>query len=422
MTNEDKIVEYIKNNGADIGIEMGFTKLTPLHSEWISQAVFATKDWKIYAHRGSYKSTAVDIVGIALKMILFPNMNGRFFRKTDDKVKEVIRGISSALKSDIAKWISKELWGTPVMLTVDNTMGLSTNLYCKPGGAMQLTGHGFKTPITSAHADWILTDDISDLSDKLFKKERENTKTMYQELRNIINRDPWCCIGNTGTSWAKDDVEILMPEGKKITCYDSGLLTSDEITELKTQMTPQLFAANYELRHISGDQQLFSEPQMIDSLDQLYDGVGHLDAAYGGGDTTALTILNKRPDNSLVGYGKVYDKSVMLCINDIAEVFRKYRVKTIYCESNADKGYLARDLGNMGFNVISYHESQNKGSKIGTYGLKAWRKTKWVNETDINYLGQIVDYQEGVGLDDCPDSYSSLCRQIESGQAERIWI
>lgn len=421
-SNADKIIQYIKENGHKIGHEMGFTKLTPLHDDWIRQAVFATEDFKIYACRGSMKTSAIDIVGIALRMILYPNMNGRFFRKTDEKVKEVIRGISGALKTDIAKWISKELWGVPVILNIDNTTELTTNLYCKIGGAMQLTGHGFKTPITSAHADYIFVDDIVDLSDRLFKKERENTKTMYQELRNIINRDPWCFIGNTGTCWAKDDAEILMPDGKKVDCYNCGLFTDEEILKLKSQMTPSLFAANYELKHIASDQQLFSDPQMTDSTEQVYDGIGHIDAAYGGGDTTAVTILNKRPDKSLVGYGKVYDRSVMLCINDIAEVFRKYRVKTIYCESNADKGYLARDLGNMGFNVLTYHEKQNKDSKISTHGLKSWRNTKWINETDINYLAQIVDYQEGSGLDDCPDSYSSLCRQLDSGQAERIWL
>jgi hypothetical protein len=261
-----------------------------------------------------------------------------------------------------------------------------------------------------------------DLSDRLYKKERENTKTMFQELQNIINRDPWCFIGNTGTSWEKNDVEILMPVGQKINCYQSGLITPEEIADLKTKMTPSLFAANYELKHIASDQQIFGEPQTEQDSNLIRDGVAQIDAAYGGGDTTALTVLNKRPDGSMIGYGKVYEKSVMLCIADIVEILRKYRVKNIWCEDNADKGYLARDLRNFGFNVYTYHESQNKDSKITTHGLMGWKKTKWIQDTDNNYLIQIVDYQAGVGLDDAPDSFASMCRQLEKGKAEIIYI
>lgn len=410
MKRED-VLQFIKLHGAKIGNLAGWTKLKDEpHSKWIAKCVFAKEDWQITASRGSMKTSSVDMVGAGLRMILYPNQNGIIFRKTDSKIKEVITGITKFLESDIAHWIGMQIWGQDYDFVIKNADQVQISYYCRAGGAVQLVGKGFMKPITGAHADWILTDDISDLSDYESPAEREKTKLNFLELKNIINRDG--VMGHTNTPWAVDDVRILMPEPILYDCYN--FMTAEEIAQKKKEFEtrPDLFAMNYELKFIPSESQLFGDPVMLDDDLQVYDGIAHIDCAYGGGDTTALTILNKRPDDSIVGFGSVWHKSIMLCMPEIVDLLTKYRIKTILAENNADKGYVARDFSELGFQVIPYHEKQNKDAKITTHGLVGWKKTRWIPDTDKMYLAQIVNYQKNVGNDDCADSFASLCRYL----------
>ena len=60
-------------------------------------------------------------------------------------------------------------------------------------------------------------------------------------------------------------------------------------------MSPALFAANYELRHLPAEDALFpARPDRAADAAPLADGIAHLDASYGGGDGTALTLANCR--------------------------------------------------------------------------------------------------------------------------------
>jgi hypothetical protein len=409
MTN-DQILEFIYNHGAEIGREMGFEKLRDYpHNDWIRHSVFGS-DWQLKAHRGSFKTTAVDIVGASIRVILNPRQNFLVFRKTEDKIKEVINGIKKNFRTDIAKYIAKKVWNENLFLIEDSATKITTNLFDKPGGMSQLAGHGFKTPITSAHADVIYTDDITDLSDRLYKPERERTCLYYQELQNI--RNPGGVLINTGTSWHRDDASKLMPAPEIVDYKNSGLLTEEDIKKLRLSMTASLFAANYELQYISDEAAIFKNPQHCDNDNEIFDGFGHIDCAYGGEDYTALTIIKKKTDGSYIGYGKIWHASVLKVIGAIAALCEKKRVGTVYLEDNGDKGLVARDLNALGVRATTYHESQNKDAKITTHGLKGWAKTKWTPDTDINYLEQICDYQEGIAPDDAPDSFASLCRKL----------
>jgi hypothetical protein len=122
------------------------------------------------------------------------------------------------------------------------------------------------------------------------------------ELQNIRNRGGR--IINCGTPWHKDDAFTLMPNIKRYTCHDTGLILPDELKALRDSMTPSLFAANYELQHIAAENALFStSPQYGKDETKLYNGIAHIDAAYGGEDGTALT-LGRRDGDTLYMYGK----------------------------------------------------------------------------------------------------------------------
>ena len=60
-----------------------------MHGEWIREMINGTEDYTLQAHRGSYKFSCL-AVAIALLMILRPNRNIIFLRKTDNDVAEML--------------------------------------------------------------------------------------------------------------------------------------------------------------------------------------------------------------------------------------------------------------------------------------------------------------------------------------------
>lgn len=408
-TNAEKYLDLLYEEPYKIGQWSGFTDLTPLNNEWIRDMLYATDDETILAHRGSYKTTCLSIA-IALHMVLFPLKNIIFLRKTDDDVKEVVKQVANMLKSDLLNYFVKQIYGVDLLLVEETAYSITTSLAKCTKGASQLLGCGIKTSITGKHADLVITDDIVNLRDRVSRAERELIKTSYMELQNIKNRGGR--IFNTGTPWHKDDAITTMPNKKIYTCYETGLIDRATLEGIRQSMTPSLFAANYELKHIADEQALFSNPVFFNNMELLYDGIAHIDAGYGGEDSTAFTIAC-RHDGITYMFGKKWRKHVNDCLDEIKAYYDMYRVGTVYCERNADKGYLCDELIKRQFIADDYHESTNKFIKISTYLRREWANVKWAEDTDPEYINEILDYTEQAEHDDAPDSAASILRELE---------
>ena len=176
-------------------------------------------------------------------------------------------------------------------------------------------------------------------------------------------------------------------------------------------MTASLFAANYELKHIADEDALFTNPNFTDKTETIYNGICHIDAAYGGGDGTALTIA-KKTDKGFVLFGKRWNKHVDDCLNEIDMLIEKYRGGSISCEKNADKGYLAKELRRRKHVVNEYQETTNKFIKISTHLRSNWGKIEFLEDTDPEYINEILDYTEDAEHDDAPDSAASILRKL----------
>lgn len=213
-------------------------------------------------------------------------------------------------------------------------------------------GQGIGGSLTGKHADVIFTDDIVNLSDRISPPEREHTRAIYQELQNI--RNPGGRLINTGTPWHPEDAISLMPNVQRYDCYTTGLLSDRQLDSLRASMAPSLFAANYELRHIAREGTLLrTPPQFFEDRMLLRDGVAHVDAAYGGSDSTALTIARKQGDEILM-LGKMWHAHVDEVLPQIATLCEACMAGPVFCETNADKGYLARSLRSLGMPVRPY--------------------------------------------------------------------
>lgn len=412
MNSEKKaVLDLLWNEPYKIGHWVGFKDLTTLHNEWLRSFLYAENDQTLLAHRGSYKTTDLSLF-LALHTITRPNENVMFFRKTDDDVTEVLTQTQKMLKSGVLRKIVRVLYETDLTLLKENTTEIHTNLCTSAKGVSQVVGLGIGTSITGKHADIVVTDDIVNLKDRISKAEREKTKIQYMELRNICNRGGRFI--NTGTPWHKEDAISIMPNVKKYDCYSTGLITREKLEELRQSMSDSLFAANYELKHIADKDAMFKNPKFTSDNTLIYGGMAHIDAAYDGADGTAYTIFKEQKDGSLIGFGKRWDRHVDDCLAEIKMHHQRLRAGSVSCEKNADKGYLAKELRGMGFIAVPYSESMNKFVKISTYLRKNWGRIRWLEDTDPEYIREILEYSEFAEHDDSPDSAASLIRKMET--------
>lgn len=404
-------LELLCHESAQVARWCGFGRLTDaLHGAWMRQMIGGEGDMTILAHRGSYKTTCLT-VAIATLLCVQPEKTILFLRKTDDDVAEVLRQVKSILQSDAFRYLTREIYGSPVAIVRGTSGELITDCYASPRGAVQLLGQGIGGSLTGKHADIIFTDDIVNLQDRLSRAERQHTVSIYQELQNI--RNPGGRIINTGTPWHREDAISRMPGVQRFDCYQTGLLTPQQIDALRQSMEPSLFAANYELRHIAQEGALITTPPVFTEDETLlHDGIAHIDAAYQGEDYTALTCGCLRGGRAYL-YGRLWHTHVDQVLPEIAEECRRLLIGPIHCELNADKGYLARELKEMGLLVRSYSERTAKSFKISTYLRKWWPRVTFLRGTDPHYLSQLLDYTPESTHDDAPDSAACILRLFD---------
>lgn len=407
MTREAAIA-ILLNEPVKIGYAVGFDKLTALHNRWIIEMIRGTQDKTLQAHRGSYKTTCVSIA-LACIFVLLPNKKTLFLRKTDADVKEVIRQVRNILLSPPMQEAARLIHGKDMVLITQTASELSSNLPGDSKGTSQIVAMGINGSITGKHFDRIFTDDIVNVQDRTSKAERERTKIVYQELQNIRNRGGR--IVNTGTPWHKEDCFSLMPNIERHDCYSTGLISKEQLQIIREAMTASLFAANYELRHIASDDVIFTSPQTDADPALAEQGICHIDASYGGEDGTAFTICKKSGGKYYI-YGRLWQKHVDDCLPEIIRLRKAFNAGIIYCERNADKGYLAKTLRDKGERADTYHEKTNKFVKITSYLKSEWKNVVFVAGTDAEYINQICDYTENAEHDDAPDSAASIVRKL----------
>lgn len=417
MLTKEEARNLLINNPIEIGHWVGFKDLTEINNEWLKSFLYSTEDQTLQGHRGSYKTTTLSLF-LAIHAIIAPSESALFFRKTSDDVNEVIKQTANILSSGCMKQLTKALCNRELVLLKSTKSEIQTNIGKSVKGASQIVGLGIGTSITGKHADIVITDDIVNLNDRISEAERTHTKLAYMELQNVKNRGGRFI--NTGTPWHKDDAFTLMPAPAKFDCYTTGLMTPAQIEEIKLHMSPSLFAANYELKHIASEDVLFTERPINADPALVRNGFAQLDSAFDGEDYTAFTIM-RYADKHYYILGKIWRKHVEDCYSNIFDLYNKHLCGKLYTEKNADKGMVARDLKRIGIRAVPYGESMNKHIKISTYLKAIWSDVIFVEGTDPEYIEQILDYTEDADHDDAPDSAAVLARLLykKTGIKER---
>lgn len=398
-----------------LGLLLGKNKLEQQHSDWIRWVwnPKGSEDRALMGHRGSYKTTAIAVIGTIWWLMRHPNERIAIIRKTWGDAAKVVNTIGLLMEDpavqDIFDWIHG---GKGVCRKVRDRDGEITFKFKQTvTPEASITAHGMDLGITGKHYDKILCDDIITLDDRISKAKREKTKEILRELRtNII--DPGCNMGVIGTPWHRDDAwSILECPIKKYAVCDTGLLSEEEIAQKKKTTTPMLYAINYDLDDSVKTESIFGDPLEGNWNFHKPNVWGHIDCAYGGDDSTGMSFMAEVGTDQLQGVGWKFDGHVDTHLDTIVDLYKRYRLSGMYCETNADQGYFAEKLRKRGLNVITYHESMNKHIKIITLLFDWWTRITWSVDTDPEYMEQIVDYREWAGHDDCPDSAASLLHQ-----------
>ena len=398
----------LRDEPVAVGWFVGFNDLTNLHNEWLKKFLYSQDDLTLQGHRGSYKTTTLSLF-LAIHAVIKPNETVLFFRKTANDVTEVMRQTGKVLQSGCMNELVRAIYGHDLEIDTLNSNTIHTNLPTRAIGAQQIYGQGLGTSVTGKHADIIVTDDIVNVNDRVSSAEREATKRAYMELQNIKNRGGRFI--NTGTPWHKEDAFSLMPNPERYDCYSTGLMSASEIEDIRSKMSPSLFAANYELKHIASEDVLFPRPVIGADPALVEQGICHIDAAYDGEDYTAFTIM-RRFNGKYYVFGKIWRKHIDDVVDQCIEYRKHFLAGKIYCEINADKGYLGKDLKRRGERAVLYNETMNKHLKIATYLKSIWNDVEFVLGTDMEYIDMITDYNENAEHDDAPDSCACLARLL----------
>lgn len=297
-------------------------------------------------------------------------------------------------------------------------------------------------------------------ADRISQIHSDSTVTMFGEQVFVLGADnkahvdrlrgssiKWC-YGDEVTTWASDVFDMLKSRLDKPyskfdgTCNpaspehwfkafldsdadiyqqaymldDNPFLDPEFVRNLKREYEGTVLYDRYILgKWASAEGALFlTHPEEVTDEKLLYDGICHVDAAYGGSDGTAFTCA-KRVGDTIYIFGKLYRCHVDTVISALFALARRFRCAPIYLEANADKGYLAKEIRNMGMDVHLYNEIDNKFHKIATHGHKWWKNVKVMKGTDRAYIDQILAYTEQAEHDDAPDSFSCCARILGRG-------
>ena len=409
-----------------IGHLVGKTKLSELHSDWIKMIWDspAGEHASLMSHRGAYKTTAITECGIIYYLLFHPSDRIALIRETYTEAAKTLDTIKKYMQAPAVQSLFAYAHQSAAPVAVRSPEGSVTYSFKKTiTKENSIDAYGINQVPTGSHYDRILCDDIVTINSRLSRSQRERVKQGVLEIvTNIIDPGKSCFF--VGTPWHYDDAwamknddgELIIPEPWKFRPADTGILSPEELTKKRKTTTASLFAINYMLdTSVKDEGQIFDEP-VYDPWDYTIRPTrvhAHMDAAWDGTCTNALTIMAERPDGLIQAYGKVYPGTFHECKMDVARKCKERNVRNFHMEKNPDKGMAAGELRAIGgFPVVhSYSESMNKDIKIIAYLQRCWQRIVWDTSTDPNYLNQINDYRPGQNPRDAPDSASSLLRQ-----------
>jgi len=407
-----------------IGYMVGKNKLTVLHSQWIWEVWGPEEHTALQAHRGAYKTTAITEIGCIWWLLFHPSDRIALVRETWTEAANTLKTIAKYMQSEPIRALFYLALGIEVKAITNKDGKLVFNFKGTITKEGSIDAYGIEHVPTGSHYDKIICDDIITINSRLSKAKRERVKQgLYEIITNII--DPGKQVMVVGTPWHRDDAwglkgesgQMVLPTPHKYTCYDTNILSAQDIDKKKDLTTSSLFAANYELRHQADTDMIFHEPARGEWDKSLRPVSAQLDAKFSGNHFNGLTFMAKNPKTGLIQVqGWAFPDHIEDKIDWVVQQCQAYGVSNLFIETNADKGYTgkaisAKKIGTYKVNVVHYAEKMNKHIKIVSYLKHYYGILIYAHTCDTEYMSQTIDYREGEEPDDSPDSAASLLRE-----------
>jgi hypothetical protein len=394
-----------------LGHYLGYTKLSAVHSTMIRYVWKKNMDRVILAFRGAYKTTAIVVVGTIWYLLFNPDARILICREEAGGAAATLGEIQRQYETAAMAALYDDLFGISDFRLRDASgerITLPTKTKITKEGSIEGIGVGGSS--TGRHYDVILTDDIVTLKDRVSRAKRDLTKNFVRELKNVVN--PEGAIKHSGTVWHREDAFSILPTAKR---YPLGTipvegLTSDKVADIKKRTTSSLFAAQYELKHLSDEDRIFGEAKYCQWNRDAFPVIW-IDPAYSGTNTTALAMAYVE-GGRIFARGFVWRRDITSLYAEITSLAKGYNASKIIVETNADKGLSLLEIQKYFPIAVGHYERDNKHMKIVSYLKKHWSDVYIAEDSQTEFVAQVLDYAEGEEPDDAADALASLIREI----------
>ena len=318
-----------------------------------------------------------------------------------------ILGVSKATIERNVLTPMREIYGESLVgnISSDNTVWLFGEL-CYALGAEKITQ---VSKLRGASVKYCYGDEVAEWSPDVFELLKSRLDHSYSCFDGTFNpKDP--------LHWLKQfldsDADIYY---QTYSIDDNPFLDPVFVEELKKEYAGTVLYERYILGlWAASEGALFTKyPQFTSDISVLFNGIAHIDAAYGGKDGSALTC-GRRDGETLYLFGRLRQAHIDTVMDFYSAETRRLRCSPILMEDNADKGFVSKEMRRLYGDIVStYSESQNKFMKIATFLRKWWGNVVIVEGTDKAYIDQIMSYSEQAANDDAPDSAACVCRYYD---------
>lgn len=323
--------------------------------------------------------------------------------------KEGLTVILGVTKSTIERNVltpMREVYGDTLIgnISSDNTVWLFGEK-CYALGAEKISQ---VSRLRGASIKYAYGDEMADWSPEVFDLLKSRLDKPYSCFDGTLNpKDPLHWL----KAFIDSDADVFYQQYE---IDDNLFLDPSFVAELKKEYAGTVLYDRYiKGMWAASEGALFTTyPQYTSDATLLYNGVAHIDAAYGGSDGSAFTCA-RRDGDTIYMFGRLRNAHIDTLMGFYSSEARRLRCAPILLERNADKGFVGKEMKRMGDIVRLYDEHENKFMKIATFLRKWWKNIVWLEGTDKAYIEQIMAYTEQAEHDDAPDSASCLCRYFD---------
>jgi hypothetical protein len=412
---------------------LGYTKLTPLHGEWIKKFIRFNRFDLLQGHRGSWKTTC-GVVAMTLLFLCFPDMRLLIVRKTGDLASDILKTIQRHFEmNDVLRLYVFSRWNITDVKTKIWSSERALFAFKKTNTPQpSITAAGVGASIVGAHFDYIWSDDIVTIEDRYSAAERRWSIAYFQELENLV--DPLGQQRLSGTPWHEEDVFSKVDKKyfeNSVFPVGTVPMPEDELSEImarKERLPYAEWCCNYELRHVQ-DNDTLGAFLTVNVWDCMY-CVAFIDPSFSDKtdtDSTAVSVVGVSKGGQILFTGMKLPKSISddgtrITILEFLQRFTP--IETVLESQLADTSIFfieAFQRLEMRFPIKNLwavkRQYRNKHERIAATVIANKPDMRLLEGTQADYTLEVSRYYKGAPHDDAPDSLAGAIEHLATSAA-----